>query len=68
MLVTDGKEFHAVGFHLVADVGDGGADGVELAGLDLDGDLPEGDEGKDEFVLVGAQEPVSLWRSCGGRR
>src|SRR5947209_6227744 len=31
VLVADGKEGHAVGVHLVAEVGDGRADGVELA-------------------------------------
>ena len=56
VIVADGEEFHAVGVHLVADVRDGRADGIEFAGLDFDGDLPEGDEGEDEFVLVGAQD------------
>jgi hypothetical protein len=37
VFVADGKELHAVRVHLVAEVGDGGTDGVELAGLDLDG-------------------------------
>ena len=47
---------HAVGVDLVADVGDGGADGAELARLDFDGDLPKRDEGEDQFVLVGAED------------
>jgi hypothetical protein len=37
VFVAKGKELHAVRVHLVADVGDGRAYGVELAGLDLDG-------------------------------
>ena len=56
VFVGDGEEFHPVGVHLVVDVGDRGADGVELARLDLDGDLPEGDEGEEEFVLVGRED------------
>jgi hypothetical protein len=52
IFVADRKEFHAVGVHLVADVGDGRSDGVQFARLDLDGDLPQGDEGENEPILT----------------
>ena len=58
--VTDGEELHAVGVHLVPDIGNRRADGVELAGLDLDGDLPEGDEAEDKLISTGAENFFSL--------